>query len=319
MQLTGKDRPANKMTATLIDSLILIQRKVGYRVRGPLHTRQYNAKFAYKLAKTAITSHASKLAEASVVRCTICLEYICKSDMFSVNKCLHRYCHACMNKHVESKLLLGQLPECPHEKCRSKLDIKSCKTFLNKNLYNIMSFRIKEAAIPPADRVYCPYSKCSALMSKTELQHAASTSSQETVKRICYKCHGIFCMNCKVPWHHKSKCYESIKYSTKQFVDEAILKSLATSNHWRQCVKCMHMIELAEGCHHIICRYHILLSKKLLAGLRIKIENVFNLELLYIWRCRCGYEFCYRCGAPWINKKARCVCPLWDLDYILYR
>lgn len=33
--------------------------------------------------------------------------------------------------------------------------------------------------------------------------------------------------------------------------------------------------------------------------------------------CRCGYEFCYTCGAPWKDKKATCSCKLWDEDYIL--
>ncbi|KAK1429525.1 hypothetical protein QVD17_11736 [Tagetes erecta] len=278
--ITGKDRPRNKMTVPLVDSLILIQKKVGYRVHGPLNTRRENVKFVYKLAKSALASHTSKSAEKDDEQCTICLQTICKRDMFSVNKCLHRYCHACMNKHVESKLLIAQLPNCPHDKCRSKLDIKSCKQFLNKNLYDIMSFRLIEAAIPPAERVYCPFSKCSALMSKTELQYAASTSSQEPGKRKCSQCDGVFCMNCKVPWHDKSEC------SASQFVDEEMLKSLATSNKWRQCVKCKHMIELAAGCHHITCR--------------------------------CGYEFCYKCGAGWIKKIAGCTCPLWEIDNILY-
>ncbi|KAI3687788.1 hypothetical protein L1987_81491 [Smallanthus sonchifolius] len=207
--LIGKDRPTNKMTVTLVDSLILIQRKIGYR--GPFLMRQSNAKCAYKLAKEAI---------AATEQCTICLEQICRDNMFSVNKCLHRYCHSCMNKHVKAKLLQGQLPECPHEKCKSKLEIKSCKKFLNKNLYDIMRSRIKEASIPPTERVYCPFSKCSFLMSKDELQHAASTSSQESGKRKCPKCHRLFCVNCKVPWHDKYKCSDYIKRFPDQFANE---------------------------------------------------------------------------------------------------
>lgn len=29
---------------------------------------------------------------------------------------------------------------------------------------------------------------------------------------------------------------------------------------------------------------------------------------------RCGYEFCYQCGAEWKDKKATCDCPLWADD-----
>ncbi|CBI35428.3 unnamed protein product, partial [Vitis vinifera] len=32
--------------------------------------------------------------------------------------------------------------------------------------------------------------------------------------------------------------------------------------------------------------------------------------------CRCGYDFCYTCGAEWKNKKATCSCPLWDENNI---
>lgn len=33
--------------------------------------------------------------------------------------------------------------------------------------------------------------------------------------------------------------------------------------------------------------------------------------------CRCGYEFCYTCGAEWKDKKATCSCPLWEERNIL--
>ncbi|GKG45772.1 hypothetical protein Tco_0498218, partial [Tanacetum coccineum] len=32
-----------------------------------------------------------------------------------------------------------------------------------------MSIRVKEAAIPPTEKVYCPFPNCSELMSKTEV------------------------------------------------------------------------------------------------------------------------------------------------------
>ncbi|KAF5773259.1 putative transcription factor C2H2 family [Helianthus annuus] len=284
MQLTGKERPTNNMTLTFVDALIFIQRKVGYR--GPFLMQQSSVKVAYKLAKTAMASQATKFAEKVLEQCAICLEYKSKGSMFSHNNRSHKYCYSCMNKHVESKLLQGQLPECPHKSCKFKLEIESCKKFLNKRLHDIMSSRIKEASIPPTERVYCPFPKCSFLMSKTDLQNAASTSSHETWKRKCSKCRGRFCMNCKVPWHDKTKCSDYIKNFANQFVNEVELKSLAARNRWRQCIKCMQMIELAAGCHHI--------------------------------SCRCGYEFCYRCGGAWINKTATCSCPLWDLGYILY-
>ena len=34
--------------------------------------------------------------------------------------------------------------------------------------------------------------------------------------------------------------------------------------------------------------------------------------------CRCGYEFCYTCGAEWKNKKATCSCKIWDERNIIH-
>ncbi|KAA8549496.1 hypothetical protein F0562_001180 [Nyssa sinensis] len=203
--------------------------------------------------------------------------------MFSVDGCQHRYCFSCMKQHVEMKLLQGMLPKCPHEGCHSVLKIKSCKKFLTSELYVSMSQRIKEASIPATEKVYCPYPRCSALMSKSEVLGKAANAyagAQQTGAQKCTKCSGLFCLNCKVPWHSNMTCYDYKKLNPYSCVGDAMLKSLAKRKSWRQCVKCNHMIELLEGCHHIYCR--------------------------------CGYQFCYNCGAEWKDKKATCRCPIWD-------
>nr|GEX15196.1 ribonuclease H domain-containing protein [Tanacetum cinerariifolium] len=45
-----------------------------------------------------------------------------------------------------------KLPECPHEGCKSRLDINSCMKFLTLKSYKIMILREKEASIPPAKK-----------------------------------------------------------------------------------------------------------------------------------------------------------------------
>lgn len=42
-----------------------------------------------------------------------------------------------------------------------------------------------------------------------------------------------------------------------------------------------------------------------------------TLVFFFFFGGRCGYEFCYTCGAEWKNKKASCSCPLWDDEYIM--
>ncbi|GJT84264.1 ribonuclease H domain-containing protein [Tanacetum coccineum] len=286
MILTGKRRPTNNTTVTLVVQLNLIQRKFAYC--GAYLVRQNDIMFAYKLARDAISSQVTRFAENSsgktlLEQCTICFDSSNSGQMFSVNKCLHRYCYSCMRKHVEAKLLQAQLPKCPHEGCKSHLEIECCKKFLNQELYDIMSLRIREASIPPTEKVYCPFSNCSALMSKSEVKEYTATSSaagQGTGMRKCVKCRRLFCVNCKVPWHDKFTCSDYKRYYPSRSASEAKLKDLASRNHWRQCIKCKNLVELAAGCYHI--------------------------------NCRCGYEFCYTCGAEWIKKKPTCNCPIWD-------
>ena len=42
------------------------------------------------------------------------------------------------------------------------------------------------------------------------------------------------------------------------------------------------------------------------------------LKIKHVCSTRCGYEFCYTCGAEWKNKKATCSCPLWNERNILF-
>ncbi|KAK3011766.1 hypothetical protein RJ639_012432 [Escallonia herrerae] len=288
--LTGRWPPRQQKVATLVDQVALLRKKFAY-CRPSLVTRN-DIKFAFKLAKQAIVSQISKPAELSRAKketCVICLEDADVGHIFSIDGCMHRYCITCMKQHVEVKLLHGILPKCPHEGCDIELTIESCKNLLTPKLTDIMSQLKKEASIPVTEKIYCPYPKCSALMSKSQVLEY-SKKEFATLDRVgarkCLNCHGTFCISCKVPWHTGITCLEYKRRNPNPHAEDAKLKTLAARNLWRQCVKCNHMIELAEGCYHMTCR--------------------------------CGFEFCYTCGAEWKNAKATCACPLWDEENILY-
>ncbi|KAK9940217.1 hypothetical protein M0R45_016888 [Rubus argutus] len=221
--------------------------------------------------------------------CAICFEEIDVARMFSIDGCLHRYCISCMKQHVEVKLLSGIVAQCPHEDCKSEVNIDSYEQFLAPNLVAVMSQRIKESSTPVTEKVYCPYPKCSTLMSKKEVFEYTKTSyvgAGRSGARKCMKCHYYFCINCMVPWHYKMSCEEYKKSHPYPPKEDQLLNSLATTKKWRNCEKCNHMVELVEGCYHITCR--------------------------------CGYEFCYTCGAEWKNKKPTCSCPIWDERNIIH-
>ncbi|KAI7749549.1 hypothetical protein M8C21_021916 [Ambrosia artemisiifolia] len=292
--LTGKRKRTNNKIAALVDQLSLIQSKfISYE---RFYVEKNDIEFVYKLARDAIVSEVAKWdsSDSDVTiteQCKICFEYIDSGNIFPVNKCLHRYCFSCMRKHAEAKLLQGMLPDCPHETCESKIGIESCRKLLKPELYKIMKSRVKEDSIPPSDKVYCPFPNCSALMSKDEVKEHTPTSSStaaagDTGMRRCVDCNRHFCINCKVPWHDNVTCSDYMNSRKFRSSGDAKLKSLATKKHWRECIKCKNLVELAFGCYHIYCR--------------------------------CGYEFCYTCGAEWIDKKPTCRCPLWNERNIVY-
>ncbi|KAL6532653.1 hypothetical protein OROHE_014075 [Orobanche hederae] len=280
--ITGKNPPVTKNLASLCDQINLLMRKITH-IRASF-VALTGIKFAVELARKAIVLQVDRSAGSSNLKnltesCAICFEDISADQMFVITGCLHRYCFACMSKHVQSKLLLGFLPQCPHENCKSELKLGCCKKFLTPELFDILSQRVKEASIPAVEKIYCPYPKCSTLLSRTELQGSTGATK-------CPKCSGIFCINCEVPWHYSMDCSNYKRLNPYPGNEDRKLKVLANKNLWRQCPKCNHMVSLAQGCYHIYCR--------------------------------CGHEFCYTCGAEWINKKATCTCVIWDERNIVY-
>ncbi|PRQ33730.1 putative transcription factor C2H2 family [Rosa chinensis] len=287
---TNRVVPGNSKIATLVNQVALLQKE--FESCSPSLVARGDIKFAFKFAREAIVSQITWQAETSNGKClketcVICYEETDVARMFSIDGCLHRYCISCMKQHVEVRLLNGMVAHCPHEGCKSEVNIDSYENFfLAPKLVEVMNQRIKESSIHVTDRVYCQYPKCSALMSKKEILEYTKTSyvgAEESGARKCMKCHYYFCIKCLVPWHFELTCDE---YQTSHNFpkEHQMLKSLATKRLWRQCVKCNHMVELAQGCYHITCR--------------------------------CGYQFCYTCGAEWKDKKP-CSCPLWDEQHIL--
>ncbi|KAK4765294.1 hypothetical protein SAY86_026384 [Trapa natans] len=289
----GRWPPKQRKIAELINQVAVLRRKFTYC--NPVLVARNDVKFAFKLARDAIMSQIARPASPlkhgadnnQKEKCVICLEDVYSAQMFSVDHCLHRYCLSCMKQHIEVKLLHGMVPKCPHEGCKYDLTVSSCSKFLTPKLIEMMTQRIKEASIPASEKIYCPYPKCSALMSKKQVSDYAKdifVGDLRSGARKCLKCHGIFCVECNVPWHKNMTCQEYKKKHPLPPSDVLGLKQLAEKNLWRQCIKCNHMIELSEGCYHMTCR--------------------------------CGYEFCYNCGAQWKDKAATCECPLWEEENI---
>ncbi|KAJ4842243.1 hypothetical protein Tsubulata_046559 [Turnera subulata] len=80
---------------------------------------------------------------------------------------------------------------------------------------------------------------------------------------ICPFCNRVFCIKCKVAWHTEIDCAKFQRLE-KTGVD-SMLEDLASRKNWRRCPNCKFYVERIDGCLHM--------------------------------QCRCGYAFCYNCGA----------------------
>ncbi|CAD6343457.1 unnamed protein product [Miscanthus lutarioriparius] len=156
-----------------------------------------------------------------------------------MNKNLCDECKQITQEHVRIKLLHGTLPSCPRNGCTSKLTVEGSKVFLSPQLLEIMAQRISEEQIPPTQKIYCPYPKCSALMSLSELMKPMQgTCSKYTVAdvvtlRKCVKCRGSFCFRCKVPWHDRMTCNDYKRRYPHGRPEDAKLLNLAQQRLWR--------------------------------------------------------------------------------------
>lgn len=255
IQITTRGLIKEQNIEKLVDQVCLLQRKFDSCL--PFFVARKDVKFAFKLARDAIDTLITRSAESNraknVETCNICLDDTDICQMFAVDGCLHRYCLSCMKQHVQVKLLHEMMLRCPYEGCKTELDIAICRKFLPTELIDLMEQRLKESSIPVTDRVYCPDPKCSKLMSKPEMLSGTNPADLPALK--CIKCHGLFCINCEVPWHSDISCDEYKRLNPNPSTEDAKLKSLATTRSWSQCTKCKNMIELAEGCYHITCRY----------------------------------------------------------------
>ncbi|KAI0340375.1 hypothetical protein BDW22DRAFT_1486226 [Trametopsis cervina] len=131
-------------------------------------------------------------------------------------------------------------------------------------------------------RVYCPNKQCSVLVQN----HEDTVGPQVE----CLACHHLMCIPCRSPWHDNLTCqqYQALPPDERAPEDQQALQ-LMQAQDWRRCPECMIIVELTIGCNHVTCR--------------------------------CGSQFCFKCGSKWDAKMSKCTrnppCALWDEDMLL--
>lgn len=148
----------------------------------------------------------------------------------------------------------------PPRCCRAPITFENAKKLLTTQMKQ--RFRAKEAEYSIGNKTYCSVSTCSRFIPPANIT--------DKVHATCPKCKALTCAACKNAFHLCSECPED--------QGRRAMLQHATENGWSQCRRCYHIVEIQDGCNHIICQ--------------------------------CGHNFCYLCGAAWKT----CSCDILTRD-----
>lgn len=212
-------------------------------------------------------------------KCIICLDDFPARDMLSAGNggpstrsaalgCHHLACRFCIQQYVRQQLAGRKYPlVCPSYGCGKTLQHETLAVLLagHSRDLQVLEQLQEESAIPPSQRLYCPYNTCSALMKK-------SNRHRRDEPATCSQCSQSFCPTCLLPgWHEGYSCAAFQQLPPHQrSVEDAQMLRLVDQNHWKHCPACSIVVERTQGCNHM--------------------------------QCRCGASFCYACGQKYANK-----------------
>ncbi|XP_019429958.1 PREDICTED: uncharacterized protein DDB_G0292642-like [Lupinus angustifolius] len=196
--------------------------------------------------------------------CGICLDFKAESDIFRGGKCNDLFCIDCISKHVASKIQQNNLEvKCPIPSCGVEIKPEYLMSILPKDVIDRWESAIYESSITLSQKFYCPFKNCSVLLVNDGKRGKPVTRCE------CPNCHRLFCAQCKIPWHAEMSCKEFQmlkKNKGENYLDMKFLES-AKANKWPKCPNCSFYVQRKSGCEHMTCR--------------------------------CGCNFCYKCGGKW--------------------
>ncbi|KAI3745672.1 hypothetical protein L6452_08076 [Arctium lappa] len=213
----------------------------------------------------------SSSSSSKMILCEICMDTKFTSQMFrNPNVCAHLYCSDCIRGHVAAKIKENITKvKCPHPQCKGFIGPESCRSIVPKEVIERWENSLCESLILASEKItYCPFKDCSAML--------VDDGGETVTSSVCPNCNRLFCASCKVVWHSGLDCNEfrSLKKGEKD-PEDLMLMDLAKRKKWKRCPKCKFFVEKKSGCLHI--------------------------------SCRCGYQFCYKCGKKFSGSHYNCT------------
>lgn len=194
-------------------------------------------------------------------KCKICLDDFNILD--PINYTLNCNCiihYPCFDQHVASVVESNQLPvKCP---------------FCNKEVNAAIIFDSLTQTHPELLDKYDKFTLNLFVMNNAKDTSCCPTAGCDYIFFLyqgdhqfqCPKCNKDYCLNCKTDWHDNITCENYQHYHNEEALDRDFYKFVAGQN-FKKCIKCAMWVEKNEGCNHMTCR--------------------------------CGAEFCYKCGVEY--------------------
>ncbi|KAI0361840.1 hypothetical protein OH77DRAFT_467629 [Trametes cingulata] len=205
--------------------------------------------------------------------CTICGDDVPLAQAVRL-ACGHAFDAACLRELFARASTDESLfpPRC----CRGAVPLREVEGHFDRAFVERYERKAREFGTP--DRVYCHNAACAAFLGpaspapspkpsvpSSDSQTGAGTEAEAEAKTLrCPECAAGTCAACKAQTHPGVPCH---------FRAEDAVLELGRAHGWQRCPACHHLVELALGCYHIVCR--------------------------------CGTQWCYLCAAPW--KECGCA------------
>lgn len=210
------------------------------------------------------------------IDCPICLSSLFSGnqDVWGLMNCEHCFHKECLNPYLEAEISNKRFP--------IKCPMENCKAEVsNADLMENIEKDVIEKYLDFTLKNYVDIHGHDMSWCPTADCNYAFIYDEDITILNCPRCNNSYCLKCRVPEHKGMTCKE---YQVNSRVDknDVMFFDFVKGHKFKQCTQCQYWVEKNEGCDHMTCR--------------------------------CGYQFCYKCGGKYMEcecvRKANPIHPI---------
>jgi hypothetical protein len=176
--------------------------------------------------------------------------------------CNHQFCLQCLRRYATDKMKERSVPiRCPQPDCKEEINLIDMRRILSEQELANYEQYLLDAFLQnnPNEFASCLTPDCDYMF--------MYDPENDNPDFYCPKCRKRYCLKCQVDYHTNSTCekYQQWKRENGQADDK--FEDYAKQQSLKQCPKCKRWVQKSHGCDHMTCR--------------------------------CGTQFCYKCGGPY--------------------